>query len=1353
MALKFRSNADHTRLISKSIFITNFPEATTLTDLWNLCQSYGMVVDVFIPYRTSKAGKRFAFVCFIKFNNVDRLVENLCNLWIGRMHLQANVARFERPPIQSSHLPQQSKRAAPVATSFASAMKSIQPTSVQPFLVPALNVEIAYLGGLWVMLKLGSTKAKLNLMKHVGVASWFVHLCNAQSDFVANEHIVWVDIEGVPLYVWSRNTFQKIGSKWGEVMELEEGNDDLFSRKCLCIKTKQADNILESFKIIVKGKVFRIRAKELFVWSPSFKEIHEMVHYPDDESVKEDVDNKVEDGSLNKVEDESDTDTDVISNTYFGDNAEQDCVNEVDQMTKDKEVSYDPLNIYDLLNKGNKDTDNLGVESSISYPPGFTPDKVVHAQEGQDARGEDVMQSNSRSDDCNSRVFKKVKKPEVCLSSDGRDSRALRKKGGSILDVLDEMIKLEGYSFTWALSSAAKMSKLDRFLVTDGLLSSFPQLYAVCLDRHLSDHRPILLREILVDFGATPFRIYHSWFLLSGFDQMISSSWNSFTLDDRNGMICFRKKLQLLKKEICIWVADYKKKQTGKIQNLKDQLREIDILLDQGGVTDDILLSCMDLSKQLQDLSSSDNCNFIQKAKVRWAVKGDENSQFFYGIINRKRANLSVKGIMVDGEWVDEPNHVKNEFRTHFADRFNDMGLCHGKLNFSFPNRLSIEQAADLEIMVLNDEIHNAVWGCRENKSSGPDGFTFEFFRCNSSFVTLIPKILEPKLVSDFRPISLIGSIYKVVTKILASRLSNVIFELISNVHTAFLPNRQILDGSFIDDEILSRCKIKNQKAMILPKLRILLDGKASILVNGSPSSEFHFHRGLKQGDPLAPFLFILIMESLHLSFSRAVEAGIFTGFRIDNSLMISHLSYADDAVFIGEWSNENLKGIFNILSFFSLLSGMSINLKKSQILGMGILESVVSVAAKDLGCSVMKAHFMYLGVMVGGNMSLVKAWDTTIDNLLKRLSKWKRKTLSIDGCLTLLKSVLGSSPIYNLSLFKVPKTVLNKMENLRWNFFNGNQEGYRKIAWVKWHTVLASKQYGGLGVSSFFALNRGLLAKWVWCFLSQDNSLWYRVIFSIHNSGSSTLSAAYPLIWSSIINEFDSLKDQGANVFSHCKIRIGNGVRTRFWKDCWIGESRLQGGAEAQQFNHLSTLLDPVILSNSEDRWVCDLSGEGEFRVKDVRNHLDEFFLPKADVPTRWVKVNIFAWKMFLNRLPTRSNLAKRNVVIESESCPLCDSAQEDVTHVFFSCTLVKDLTRLICRWWNLEAHSFSSYAEWLSWLNSLRLGSKLKEILKGIFYVTWWSVWNFRNHMVFASNKPRKESIFDDIVLRSFN
>nr|GEY56841.1 RNA-directed DNA polymerase, eukaryota [Tanacetum cinerariifolium] len=554
---------------------------------------------------------------------------------------------------------------------------------------------------------------------------------------------------------------------------------------------------------------------------------------------------------------------------------------------------------------------------------------------------------------------------------------------------------------------------------------------------------------------------------------------------------------------------------------------DIDKLLDKGGVTDDVLLSRMEAMKHLQELNSSDNCDFVQKAKVRWAIEGDENSKFFHGIINRKRANLSVKGVMSEGEWVDDPIWVKDEFRNHFADRFNDPGTRHGRINFSFPNRLTLEQVFDLEASVSDEEIRKSVWGCGENKSPRPDGFTFEFFRkfwtvvgpdfcidvkwffehgffatgCNSSFVTLIPKTLDPKLIQGG-----------------------------------------------------------------------LNSGKASVLVNGSPTSEFQFHRGLKQGDPLAPFLFILIMESLHLSFNRAVEAGIFTSLQIDDALTISHLFYADDAIFIGEWSKENLKG----------------------------------------------------------------------------------------GRLTLFKSVLGSTLIYNMSIFKVPKTVLNKMENLHRNFFNGIQEGDRKIMWVKWHTVLASKKFGGLGVSSFFALNRDL-------------------------------STAYPSSWNSIIKEFNYLKVQGVmfspiarlGLVMGCTLGFGRifGSVIALYQSPLVSSFRrnVRGGIEEQQLEHLVALLVSVILSNSNDRWVSDLNGDGVFRVKDVRNLLDEFFLPRTDVPTRWVKnipikVNIFAWRLALDRFPARANLVQRNVVTESQSCPLCDTILEDTSHLFFNCSLARD-------------------------------------------------------------------------------
>ncbi|GJZ62711.1 RNA-directed DNA polymerase, eukaryota, nucleotide-binding alpha-beta plait domain protein [Tanacetum coccineum] len=125
MAGRARTNADHTRLISKSIFVTNFPDNTTSKDLWEVCKGYGTIVDVFIPNRRTKAGKRFAFVRFIKVDNVDRLVGNLCTLWIGRMHLHANVAHFERAPLQSSRPSHLGKSCYNASSSFASVLKGI----------------------------------------------------------------------------------------------------------------------------------------------------------------------------------------------------------------------------------------------------------------------------------------------------------------------------------------------------------------------------------------------------------------------------------------------------------------------------------------------------------------------------------------------------------------------------------------------------------------------------------------------------------------------------------------------------------------------------------------------------------------------------------------------------------------------------------------------------------------------------------------------------------------------------------------------------------------------------------------------------------------------------------------------------------------------------------------------------------------------------------------------------------------------------------------------------------------------------------------------------------------------------
>nr|GFA64486.1 RNA-directed DNA polymerase, eukaryota [Tanacetum cinerariifolium] len=605
-------------------------------------------------------------------------------------------------------------------------------------------------------------------------------------------------------------------------------------------------------------------------------------------------------------------------------------------------------------------------------------------------------------------------------------------------------VKMEGYSFTWSHSSASKMGKLDQFLVSEGIFVTFPTFSAICLDRHISDHRPILLNEIHTDYGPTPFRVYHSWFKRDGFDALVENVWNSFTHNDSNQMIHFKKKIQDLKKIIRVWIRESNASQVGAKKVILDDLVIIDKNLDK-----------------------------------------------------------AIRGVFVNGDWYTDPSVVKEAFLDHFTARFKQPSCGRLKLNMSFPNCLSSNQVGDLDKDISIDEIRKAVWDCGESKSPGPDGFTFEFFRrywhfigpdfcaavscffekgrfprvSNSSFIALIPKAMDAKFVTDFRPISLIGSIYKVVTKILANRLTTVISCLISNTQSAFVANRHILDGLFILNEVLSWCKRRMKQALVF---------KVDV------AKAYNSVRGLKQGDPLAPFLFILVMESLHLSVTRAVNDGIFKGLRITGSSSLSHFFYADDAVFIEEWSIENLDNLFKILNCFHLALGLCIKVNKSHVPGVGVPLDIVRQGALRIGYEVMQTPFNYLGVMVGDHMSRYSAWSNTIQKVHGRLSRWKVKTLSIGGRLTLLKSVFGAVPIYNMSLYKAPKCVLYELERLRNNFFNGGDSQDSKITWVAWAKVLSSKKNRGLGVSSFFALNRALLLKWVWRYLVQDGSLWY---------------------------------------------------------------------------------------------------------------------------------------------------------------------------------------------------------------------------------------------------------------------
>ncbi|GKB45488.1 putative reverse transcriptase domain-containing protein [Tanacetum coccineum] len=225
----------------------------------------------------------------------------------------------------------------------------------------------------------------------------------------------------------------------------------------------------------------------------------------------------------------------------------------------------------------------------------------------------------------------------------------------------------------------------------------------------------------------------------------------------------------------------------------KADLAELDVVIDKGEVDEDVVNKRTNVVRSLRELEKLQSVEVAQKEKIKWAIEGDENSKYYHGILNKKRSQLAIRGILIDENWTDSPNLVKSEFLSHFKKRFDQPQETRLQLDMNFLKILNSDQQADLECEVTKDEKKRAVWDCGTDKSPGPDGFTFGFYRrywkiiesdvvdavsCffqkgyfpkggNSSFITLIPKTHDANMVKDFRPITLNGSLYKIIAKLL----------------------------------------------------------------------------------------------------------------------------------------------------------------------------------------------------------------------------------------------------------------------------------------------------------------------------------------------------------------------------------------------------------------------------------------------------------------------------------------------------------------------------------------------------------------------------------------------------------
>lgn len=251
-----------------------------------------------------------------------------------------------------------------------------------------------------------------------------------------------------------------------------------------------------------------------------------------------------------------------------------------------------------------------------------------------------------------------------------------------------------------------------------------------------------------------------------------------------------------------------------------------------------------------------------------------------------------------------------------------------------------------------------------------------------------------------------------------------------------------------------------------------------SILINGSPKRFFKGSRGLKQGDPLSPYLFIIATEILSRMIAKADSIGLLQGSTpLIGNFSIIFIQFADDSLFMLKADAESMKYLRCIL-FLEAVTGLKVSLHKSSLSPIRSVPNIEELA-ELFDCTIAELPITYLGLPLGAKASSKAIWSLVLERMGKRLSHWKGHLLSKGGKLVLLRNVLSSIPIYFLSSFVIPSSVAAQMESPQRNFLWSTDQERRKICWVSWKKICKPVCQGGLEIRPIKETTRALLCKW----------------------------------------------------------------------------------------------------------------------------------------------------------------------------------------------------------------------------------------------------------------------------------
>lgn len=394
----------------------------------------------------------------------------------------------------------------------------------------------------------------------------------------------------------------------------------------------------------------------------------------------------------------------------------------------------------------------------------------------------------------------------------------------------------------------------------------------------------------------------------------------------------------------------------------------------------------------------------------------------------------------------------------------------------------------------------------------------------------LIAKVAKPEKITKFRPISLCNVLFKIITKTMVGRLKGVMNKLVGPAQSSFIPGRLSVDNIVVVQEAVHSMKRKQgRKGWMLLKLdlekaydRIRWDflentfvvmglsaewvrwimgcvtgPSMNLLWNGERTESFQPLRGLRQGDPLSPYLFVLCMERLCHMIERSIARKQWKPISIScGGPKLSHICFADDLILFAEASVSQIGIIRGVLESFCNASGQKVSLEKSKIyFSKNVSRDLENLISAESGIKSSKDLGKYLGMSVLQKRINKDTFGEVIERLISRLAGWKGRFLSLAGRVTLTRSVLASMPVHTISTICLPKSILDKLDQISRSFIWGSDSEHKKQHLIAWERVAVPKSEGELGIRPAEEMNKALLSKLGWRLIHDQTSLWSKLV------------------------------------------------------------------------------------------------------------------------------------------------------------------------------------------------------------------------------------------------------------------